>query len=72
MDIHLLEAKSTLKFEPFLNKEILGSTYCNLNGAINPIALNLSIAETAIKNGVDFYQLTEIEGFVKKIIVLLG
>jgi len=66
LDIQLLDAQRTLEIEPFLNENILGSTYCKLDGSINSIALNLAFAETAIKNGVDFYQLTEIESFIEE------
>jgi sarcosine oxidase subunit beta len=64
LDIQLLDAKETLKIEPFLSKEILGSTYCRSDGSINPIALTLAFAETAIKSGINFYQSTEIEDFI--------
>ena len=66
LDIQLIDAQRTLEIEPFLNKEILGSTYCKLDGTINPIALNLAFAETAIRNGVNFYQFTEIENFINE------
>jgi len=64
LDVQLLDTKKTLEIEPFLSREILGSTLCQLDGAINPIALTLAFAETAIKNGIDFYSSTEIENFI--------
>lgn len=64
LDVQLLDRKRTLKIEPFLSKEILGSTYCRFDGSINPIALTLAFAETAIKSGINFYQSTEIEDFI--------
>jgi len=64
LEVQMLDTKETLKIEPFLSKEILGSTYCKLDGSINPIALTLAFAETAIKNGIDFYPSTEIENFI--------
>lgn len=64
IEVQMLDTEETLKIEPFLSKEILGSTYCKLDGSINPIALTLAFAEAAIKNGIDFYQSTEIENFI--------
>jgi len=64
LDVQLLDRKRTLKIEPFLSKEILGSTYCRFDGSINPIALTLAFAETAIKSGINFYHSTEIEDFI--------
>jgi len=64
LEVQMLDTEETLKIEPFLSKEILGSTYCKLDGSINPIALTLAFAETAIKNGIDFYPSTEIENFI--------
>jgi len=64
LEVQMLDTEETLKIEPFLSKEILGSTYGKLDGSINPIALTLAFAETAIKNGIDFYPSTEIENFI--------
>ena len=64
IEVQMLDTEETLKIEPFLSQEILGSTYCKLDGSINPIALTLAFAETAIKNGIDFYPSTEIENFI--------
>ena len=64
LEVQMLDTEETLKIEPFLSKEILGSTYCKLDGSINPIALTLAFAETAIKNGVNFYPSIEIENFI--------
>lgn len=64
MEVQMLDTEKTLKIEPFLSKEILGSTYCKLDGSINSIALTLAFSETAIKNGVNFYPSTEIENFI--------
>jgi len=64
LEVQMLDTEETLKIEPFLSKKILGSTYCKLDGSINPIALTLAFAETAIKSGIDFYQSTEIENFI--------
>ena len=64
LDVQMLDTEETLKIEPFLSREILGSTYCKLDGSINPIALTLAFAETAIKNGINFYPSTEIENFI--------
>ena len=64
VNVKLLNAKKTLEIEPFLSKEVYGSTFCDLDGSINPIALNLAFAETAFKNGVNFYPLTEIINFI--------
>jgi glycine/D-amino acid oxidase-like deaminating enzyme len=64
LKVQWLDTKETLEIEPFLSKEILGSTFCQLDGSINPIALTLAFAETAIKNGVNLYPSTEIENFI--------
>lgn len=72
LEVQMLDIEETLKIEPFLSKKILGSTYCKLDGSINPIALTLAFAETAIKNGIDFYQSTEIENFIYKNNNLIG
>ena len=64
IEVQMLDAEETLKIEPFLSQEILGSTYCKLDGSINPIALTLAFAETAIKNGIDIFPSTEIEDFI--------
>ena len=72
LEVQMLDTEETLKIEPFLGKEILGSTYCKLDGSINPIALTLAFAETAIKNGIDFYQSTEIENFIYENNQLIG
>ena len=64
LEVQMLDTEETLKIEPFLSREILGSTYCKLDGSINPIALTLAFAETAIKNGINFYPSTEIENFI--------
>ena len=72
LEVQMLDIEETLKIEPFLSKKILGSTYCKLDGSINPIALTIAFAETAIKNGIDFYQSTEIENFIYKNSHLIG
>jgi sarcosine oxidase subunit beta len=72
IEVQMLDTEETLKIEPFLSKGILGSTYCKLDGSINPIALTLAFAETAIKNGIDFYPSTEIENFIYENSRLIG
>ena len=58
INIQLLSRNETLEIEPFLSEQVIGSSFCSIDGSINPIATTLAFAETAIKNGIDFYQRT--------------
>lgn len=64
IDVQLLNRNETLKIEPFLSEKIIGSSFCSIDGSINPIATTLAFAETAIKNGVEFYQKTIVEKMI--------
>ncbi|MBT6340341.1 MAG: FAD-binding oxidoreductase [Desulfobacula sp.] len=50
LDVQMLDTISTLKNEPFLSPEIIGSTYSPLDAQVNPINLTLGFAMAARKN----------------------
>ena len=51
MDILLLNNQETRKLQPFLSKNIIGSTFSKLDAHINPILFTLTLAEEAKRLG---------------------
>lgn len=54
INIKLLTPNEVLKKEPEVNKNIVGATYSQLDGHINPFRLVRSLIEGSIKNNVEF------------------
>lgn len=62
LDITLLDKSETLRTEPALRADVLGATYCPLEGTVNPIRLTLGFALAARRNGAKFQCGTEVIG----------
>lgn len=62
--MELLDRESLLEREPNLSPEVTGALYAPSAAVVNPWRLCLAMAETAAKNGVEFYlesEVTQIE-----------
>lgn len=66
IDVKLQDITETLQMEPYMNPNLLGSTYCPIGGQINPLSINMAYAESAISNGVEFFSRISAEMFLRK------
>lgn len=55
-DMKLLDREETLKMEPNLSENVVGSLYAATGAVINPWDLTLAMAEVAVKNGTDLFR----------------
>ena len=60
LDILLLNNQETRKLQPFLSKNIIGSTFSKLDAHINPILFTLTLAEEAKRLGAKIYKETRV------------
>ncbi len=63
LELYLLNKEETLKREPRLNPNILGSTFCPYEGEINPFQLIYYSIRKASENGAKIYTHTRVQGF---------
>lgn len=60
VEANFLSKEETIKIEPNVNKEILGSLYCPTAGIVSPFSLTVNLMENAMDNGVFLKLNTEI------------
>lgn len=63
LELDLLSKTETLKKEPLVNPNILGSTFCPYEGEINPFKLIHASIQKARQHGAKIYTHTKTEGF---------
>jgi sarcosine oxidase subunit beta len=66
IDIEILDRDEALRREPALSKDILGATYCALDGNVNPLRLVQQYMRMAKKQGVTYEMYNRISGIAKK------
>ena len=60
VDAQLLSKEETIKLEPNINQNILGSLYCKDAGIVDPFNLTVGLMENAMNNGCNLLLNTEI------------
>lgn len=63
--LQVLTAQQVLEMEPNLSHEVKGALYAPSAAIVNPWEFAIALAETAVKNGVEVYLSTQVEGISK-------
>lgn len=60
----MLDREDTLRLEPNLNPEILGSIFCHEDATLNPLATAYAFARAAVRRGVEFRTHTTVTNLI--------
>ncbi len=60
--VSLLDREDTLRLEPNLNPEIIGSIFCGEDAQLNPYHTTMAFANLAKRRGAEIYTYTEVTG----------
>ncbi|MGI6484802.1 MAG: NAD(P)/FAD-dependent oxidoreductase [Tepidanaerobacteraceae bacterium] len=65
-DVTHLSPEETVKKEPIVNPQVLGSLYSKLDGQVNPFLLVNAFLKAAKRSGAEVYTFTEVKDFSVK------